>query len=284
MKRLRKRDDLSSQFFVTAAKRGVAEEAAELLFQFDQAASFRELVKRLKKIEPSDDAIGTMNATLKKKASADWLDDPFTLYGMLGVLVKDSSDALIATVAKVANSLNRLAEDETVANPTEHLVELLDEYGEGARADALTAKLKGVETKRQRAGESVALAKRLGLSFADKPKWRAKIWLATGEPNPWFGAYQKGPQICLRLSPTDKPDWELELRGQKKGIYSNWGGDVSQDDFRLPPLTALDEFPAWLVTAGKKLKVRFSVDDAVIDCGRHKKAANALRAWLAASR
>ena len=276
VKHMRKRHDLVSQFFVTAAKRDVAAEAAELLFQLDQAASFPELAKRLKKIEASDDVVGAVNATLKKKASPDWLDDIIPLYGLIGVLVKED---VITTVAKVAKAMGHLDED-WASSRTKNIIELLERFGTGAAAEALAARLAGVEAENTAKRESVALAKRLGLPFADKPTWHAKLWLAKGEPNEWFGAFQKGPQVMLSLGPQDMPDWKVELRGAKKGIYCNWAGDVTQDDFRLPPLSKLEDFPDWLGAAGRKLKVSFSVEQAVINCGRYKKAAGTLRAWL----
>ena len=89
------------------------------------------------------------------------------------------------------------------------------------------------------------------------------------------------------LDPGNKPDWKVDLHGEPKGLYgseggsySNWGGEVSQDDFGLPKLDKLDGFPAWVQAAGKKLRVRFSIPQASINLGRHKAAEPAIRAWL----
>ena len=94
---------------------------------------------------------------------------------------------------------------------------------------------------------------------------------------------QVGPRIRLSIDPA--AEWQVDVKTEPRGdapgaSYTSYSGRVMQDDLGLPALVALDHFPKWVRAAGAALGVTFSIDDADIDVGRHKKASTHLREWL----
>jgi hypothetical protein len=276
-------DRLNVHFFLAAASKGKAPEGARLVLDLNRPIHFPALVKLLKKGKIADDVLTDVaRSVLAKKATGEWLSDFMTVFGLLGVLAQDGSPASIKVVDQVRRRLEEHEVEDEVRDSASLIDKLLTELaGSKAPAKAVARAARKKVAARRAGSPAKALADSLGLSFADTSGWRVSIWLAEGEPNIWFGAMQNGYQVNLRLDEADKPHFRLELRGEKSGIYSNWGGTVSQDDFGLPQLSGLEQFPAWLRQAGNVLKTSFSVDKAKIDCGRYRGAVAPLRAWLA---
>jgi len=202
----------------------------------------------------------------------DGFSDFQIAYGLAFLLAKEGSKKSWRIVEAFAERAIEAAKGDTVVNPAELFARYLPK-------SPLREKLARIEEERVSVSEAHALGKKLKLPVDDG--WSATIWIGKGIPNGWFGAMQDAPQLHLVLEPANKPDWKMDARGKNgDGIYSNWGGEITQDDFGLPKLARLEDVPTWIPLAGKKLKVAFSIDDASIKVGRKKKAADPIRKWL----
>lgn len=280
--------DIEKGFAAAAARAGAAEEAAAFIARVKKVSHIPGLIKAVGKMDLPRALLPPAREALKDCTPRDFVDFQI-VYGLAGLLASDGSKPSMDVLEGFAERAQKAARDNTVIDPKEILGRIIKALGRGAAAGTLRKKLaEHVEARRDQT-EVVALMKRLAPVLAKRRGWRIQIWIGLGAPNPWFGMLQKGPRVLLALDPDDKTEWHVEVKSEPKGLYgaqrqySNRIGDVSQDDFGLPKLERLDAFPSWLEAAGKKLRVRFSVNEALIEVGRQKSVVAPVRAWLASA-
>lgn len=272
-----KKKDLWGAFFKHAHAAGAGAEAAQFAVEMRRSPHLPSLVKRLAKMPaPSEALVAAATKTLSARPKANWFDlvDFLPCCALMGVLIRSGEPSASSLVDRVAASLERQLSDDEIREPQEVVARLRKGLGAAPAADEKPKAKKA-------ANPVVVLAAKQGFSVASKTDWHAKVWLARGEPNEWFGALQQETQLLLKLDAKHKPFWEVTIR-PKKGYrrYHNLSGRVTQDDFGLPPLGDLGDLPAWLPKAGKELKTSFTPAKAKISTGRYRKLAAELRAWL----
>lgn len=237
------------------------------------------LVQTLRKLEPPPEVLPIARSVVQKHEPTDFLDDFPLVYGLVGVLAMDGTPG--SARAAAAFSRKALAQAGAGDNPADRLAYVLGEVGRGKEIAALVRSLQQVERKRAKESEAQAWATGLSLPMKSKPDWRVDIWLAEGKPNTWFGMMQEGPQVHLLVSPSRAPYWTVELMDvDGRGCFCR-AGVFGSNDFGLPKLRKLEEFPRWLIRVEKKLQISFAVDKAAIGCGRSKSAIAPIRRWLA---
>jgi hypothetical protein len=282
------KNDVEKVFAAAASRAGAAEEAAALTARLRKTSHIPGLIKVLAKSDVPGTLVAPARAALQGTTPRG-LDDFQIVYGLAGVLAKEGTKASVQVLDAFVERAQKAARGNHVIDPFEILGRMVGALGRGPGTAALAKKLAGRVEARREASAALDLMKRLAPAVAAKKGWRISVWIGLGVPDPWFGRLQKGPRVLLRLDPDDKPDWKVDLYGEPRGLsgheggmYSNWGGRITQDDFGLPKLQTLDELPAWLQATGKKLRVRFSIAEARIDAGRQRSAIPAVRDWLGA--
>jgi hypothetical protein len=254
------------------APKGVLESAEDLAGKLGRSNHFPGLTKKLEKVTLPRELV-PIAQTFIDDITPDGFSDFQIAYGLAFLLAKEGSKKSWTVIEGFAERAIAAAEGDTVVNPAELFARYLP------KSD-LKKRMAAMEEERVSASEAAALGRRLKLPV-EEDDWSARVWIGKAVPNMWFGAMQNAPQLLLALDPKDKPDWKLDARGKNgDGIYSNWAGDVSQDDFGLPKLAKLEDFPSWIAGAANKLKTTFSIEDAIIKVGRKKKAADPIRKWL----
>jgi hypothetical protein len=280
------KQDIAKRFF--AAAKGVTPEAAQFDKRVQLVSHFPGLLKAIAKLSIPKSLTGPAQIALDGY-EADGLHDFRLVYGLVSLLVMDGSKKSIAIVTAFADRADRRTQDDTVIDGAQLVLRTLKAFGKSADAKSLTKKLEMRVSERHASSEAAALLTRIAPKIAAAPKARVSIWIGVeGQPpDPWFGMMQNGPRIHMSISIHDKPDWKLDVHAEPKGLYgheggqySNWGGNVSQDDFGLPKLASLEQFPAWIPLAAKKLRAKFSVAAALVDAGRQKASIPPVRTWL----
>lgn len=273
------------EIFTAHAESRDAKAAADALSKrLKRAAHMGSLIKALPKLE-----LDAALAEPARRALGDFvpqgpLDEFALVYGVAGLLAAEGSAASADALAAYGARARDATRGATVGDASELLSRVLAAVGKGPHVAKVTAALSAEVAARQSGSPAQVLVARIAPEVAKKP-WSASVWIGTvgiGEPNIYFGAHQVGPYVHLTLDPQSNPSWRVALNAAPpaRRSYSNWGGDVTQDDFTLEALTDLERFPAWLVEAGKKLDVTFSIDDAVVRTGRGRALAPLLKAWL----
>lgn len=274
---IRQKGDLRAGFFAHARAIGAGAEAAGLVAEFSRASHLPSLIKRLAKMPtPSAAMVEAAYATLSKRPKKEWFDLGSFLptCALMGLLLHSGDETAAALVDRVAAALDRQMRDELVHEP----LDIVARLRKGLGVETVNAL---AQEKNASRNPVVALAKSQGFSLAGKADWKARVWLARGEPNEWFGALQEETQLLLVLNSKGKPYWEVTVcpkRGNRR--YHNVSGKVLQDDLGLPPLKNIGDLPGWLPKAGKKLRTSFTPAKAKISVGRQKKIIGELRAWL----
>ena len=271
----------TTALFAAAADAGLAHETAKLARVLGRAIHMGSMEKLVPKVAAPRTVLDVARPLLAAYDPDELHDSSFLLtFGFVGLLAKQGSKASLDAIEKFARRNEK--KDKFTLQGT---LRMLAAAGKGAAVAALAARLEGKETARKAATPAQALADALDLPMRGKKDWYVSIWIGVGKPNVWFGMFQKSAQVHLSINPERVPDWTVELQDRTgKRSYRSWGGDVSSDDFRLPSLKTLQDFPGWLAKAGKKLRTKFTIADAEISCGRHRGAIAPLRAWLANAR
>ncbi|HXU04003.1 MAG TPA: hypothetical protein VN903_23740 [Polyangia bacterium] len=274
-------DEFRNALFAAAADAALLHETAKLARVLDRAISIPSMAKLVPKVDAPAAVLDLARPLLSAYAPEDLHDGSFRLtFGFVGLLAKEGSKASLDAIEKFAR-LNEKKDEFTLQGT----VRMLNAAGKGAGLASLVARLEGKEATRKATTDAQALADALDLPMRGKKDWRVSIWIGVGKPNTWFGMFQKSAQVHLSINPEWIPDWEVELRDKaaKRGFDCR-GGEMLSNDFRLPSLKTLQDFPRWLAIAGEKIGARFTIADAEISCGRHRGAIAPLRTWLANAR
>jgi hypothetical protein len=261
--------DLQDDFLSAAEEKGVLESAEDLVGKLGRSNHSPGLAKKLEQMTLPRALVPIAQAFVAT-ITPDGLTDFQIAYGLAFLLAKEGSTKSWVAIEGFAERAIAAAKGDTVVNPADLLARYLP------KSD-LKKRMAAIEDERVLSSEAAALGTKLKLPS----EWGASLWIGEEVPNTWFGAMQDAPQLLLHLDPKDKPDWKVDARGKNgDGIYSNWAGEVSQDDFGLPKLEKLENFPSWIPGAAKKLKTTFSIDRAIIKVGRKKSLADPIRRWL----
>lgn len=142
-------------------------------------------------------------------------------------------------------------------------------------ADRLAAR----EAARRAKTETVALARRLDLPFADDEDWIAGVFLMQ-EGDAEFPPPAPGVQLLMRPDP-DRC-WEIALTHASRGRFSETDGGILQNDPGIPGLGKgnLADFPAWLRKVREDHGLAYDLETAHVRAGRKGRAAKRLAEWL----
>ena len=271
-------DKFRTTLFLAAIDAGLLHDTAQLTRALDRAIHIGSMAKCVAKT-PAPPAVLALARPIVARWALDGEHDMSWLltFGFVGLLAKEGSKASLDAIEKFA-ALSAKKDDYALQGT----VFMLGKLGKGPAAASLAARLDNKETKRKVATPAHALAEELGLPMRGEKRWWISVWIGVGKPNVWFGMFQKSAQVHLSINPERSPDWEVTLKDKAgKRSFDCRGGEMYSNDFRLPPLNVLRDFPRWLASAGKKIGARFTIADAEIASGRHRGAIPMLRAWLA---
>ena len=170
--------------------------------------------------------------------------------------------------------------DEHLSILNETVQAVLPHAADDAEFSELAARLSVLEAERRDATDSVAWARSLSLPFAPDEDWVVRIALHE-ERNPRKLSYQ--PDLVLEIRPDPTWPWHLRIN-TGRGRFSEWAGEVAQNDMGLDPLGPgkLLSFPQWLRSTREKHGLSFVLADGKnISCGRKRTAAKIVARWLA---
>ena len=264
--------------FAAAADAGLVHETARVVKALDGGFHIPHMATLAPKVDAPPEVLDVARPVLARYLPKELQDDSLLLtFGFVSLLAKEGSKASLDAIERFANANQK--RDEFTWQGT---ILMVEKAGKGAGAAALAARLWRKETKRRAGTQAQALADALALPMRDQRDWRVTIYMAVGRPPACFGYFQQTIEVRLSLDPKDPPEgWEVEMRNKgEKRSYQCRGGEMLSNDFHLPPLKRLRDFPGWLARASKKIGKRFSIAHAKFFCGDHRAAVTPLRAWL----
>lgn len=213
----------------------------------------------------------------------DDLYDVTTLsfWGMVFIclLNRDTRAGLIADMLEGRDHLPKYDEQMAILHGYVQSV-LSDVQPDEERFGALARILADKEQARRNASESVMLAKALQLPFDEEENWSISIDIPLrGSPSSPSGA---SSTIRLQINPNPDWQWNLVMRLNPRGRFSESERGVTQNDIAIPPLGAgnLQNFPAWLKSLSTVKGLDFDIGAAEIRAGRKRAAVKLIAHWL----
>ena len=140
-------------------------------------------------------------------------------------------------------------------------------------------RLAAIEAARREAGEAVALARRLGLAFAQDEDWTVQIAMAQ------HGSGRSAllaPNLVLTLRSDPDDNWHIGFAHSERGRFSEADGRIFQNDPGIAGLGSgnLARFPDWRRGLNDRDGLSFDIGTADIRAGRDRAVAKLLAGWL----
>jgi hypothetical protein len=213
------------------------------------------------------------------------LEDSMLQCGLVGLLAAHGDKAALSSLQKLLPLASALALSSNT-DLRDAFCKVLQTVDVGPKTAALRDALEREIRARNEANPALQLLQRIAPALAEVPDVGVDIWLDEREPAPLFGVGQETTRLVLRLRPHQSTGWEIgaySRPGKKQRQYQSDANGITQDDFDLPILRTLDDFPAWLARAEPAFGKSFARDKALIRILGKKKpkgAAAQLAAWV----